>query len=88
MKEKIRARKHNKETVSKNDVFEIEFINDSGVGRCVFREKALKDQGIDPKIWMRVVKENRNLMIFDTGGGEVDAAESNSIAHVWVSGGL
>ena len=76
MKEKIRVRKRKKDTLSKDDVFEIEFINDSGAGRCVFSEKALKEQGINPKTWMIFCKEGKNPMIFDTGGGEVDAAES------------
>ena len=53
VKEKIRLQKRKKDTASKNDVFEIEFINDSGAERCVFSEKALKDEGIDPKMWMK-----------------------------------
>ena len=77
---KILTRKRKKDTVSKNnDVFETEFINDSGAGRCVFSEKALKEQGINPKTWMKYCRESRNPMIFDTGGGEVDAAESLQI---------
>ena len=75
MREKIKTRKRKKETVSKNHLFEIAFINDSGAGRCVFSEKVLKDQGVDPKS----VKESRNPRVSDTGGGEVDAVESLQI---------
>ena len=58
VKEKIRTRRRRKVTVSKNDIFEIEFIIDSGAGRCVFSEKTFKDQGMDPKVWMKYVKES------------------------------
>ena len=65
VQEKIRTRKRKKDTVSKHDdVFEIEFINDSGAGRCVFSEKALKGQGINPKTWMKYCRESRNPMDF------------------------
>eukprot|EP00973_Karenia_brevis_P007193 975698-Karenia_brevis.AAC.1 len=33
------------------EVVEIEWINDSGAGRVVWSSRALKDQGIDPKLW-------------------------------------
>ena len=80
VREKIRTRTRKKDTVSEtDDVFEIEFINDSGAGRCLFSEKLLKEQGINPKTWMKYCRESRNPMIFDTGGGEVDAAESLQI---------
>ena len=50
----------------------------------MFSEKALRDQGINPKTWMQFCRESRNLMIFDTGGGEVDAAESlQMISHLF-----
>ena len=66
-----------------NEAFEIKFINDTGAGRCVFSEKTLRDQGINPKTWMQLCRESRNPMIFDTGGGEVDAAESlQMISHL------
>ena len=48
VKEKMHTRKRKKIPVN-NEAFEIEFINDSGAGRCVFSEKALRDQGISPK---------------------------------------
>ena len=57
VKEKIRTRKRKKDTVSKDDVFEIEFINDSGAGRFVLSEKALREQGINPKTWMNFAKK-------------------------------
>ena len=49
VKEKIGTRKRKKDTVSKDDVFEIEFIHDSGAGRCVFSEKRLRNGGLTPK---------------------------------------
>ena len=44
-------RKRKKDTVSKDDVFEMEFINHSGAGRCVFSEKTLKEQGTAIFTW-------------------------------------
>eukprot|EP00973_Karenia_brevis_P078897 10949287-Karenia_brevis.AAC.1 len=58
------------------EVVEIQWINDSGAGRVVRSSRALKDQGIDPKMWEKILSRPTQPIVFDTGGGEQHASDS------------
>ena len=43
--------------------FRVQYINDSGAGKPVYSDRALKEAGIDPKLWQQFLTLSKHPMI-------------------------
>ena len=59
--------------------FRVEYINDSGAGKPVYSDCALKEAGMDPMLWKLFLTMSRHPMIFETGNGMTKAGLSLAI---------
>ena len=59
--------------------FRVEYINDSGAGKPVYSDRALKEIGINPTLWKEFLTQSRNPMLFETGNGQIKAGLSLAI---------